>query len=181
MSRLLLVTIALCAALAMTTPAVAQRGVGEAEGIVRQGLQPPAVALVGVIEEVLIGPCHRTTGRAAVGAHALVRTEAHGTVNLHLGPAAALDALIDRLTVGMTVEVQAFRTDPMPDDALVARTVTVGDETFELRDDALRPHWAIGPGGGTRQGLGRGPGQGGAGPGAGIGSGSGPGAGPCWW
>ena len=177
MSRLLLFTIALCVTLTTTAPAVAQRGVGEAEGIVRQGLQPPAVALVGVIEEVLIGPCHRTTGRAAIGAHALVRTEAQGLVNLHLGPASSLDALIDRLTVGTVVEVQAFRTDPMPDDAVVARTVTVADETFELRDDALRPHWAIGPGGGVGQGSGTGMGRGGGGPAAGAGSG----AGPCWW
>ena len=146
MSRSLPVTVALLAALAIAGPAAAQRGVGEAEGIVRQGLQPSTVTLIGVVDDVLIGPCHRTTGRAAVGAHALVRTGTQGPVNLHLGPEAALDALLDRLTVGTEVQVEAFRTDLMPPDAFVARTVTVAGDTFELRDDSLRPHWALGPG-----------------------------------
>lgn len=185
MSRILNVMALALLAIVLAVPAVAQRGTGDSEGIVRQGIQPPLVPLAGTVEEVVIGPCHRTTGRAAIGAHVMLAT-GDGVLNLHLGPAAVLDDLVERLAVGTPVTVNAFRTDALPAGAYVAQEVTVGGDTFVLRDDILRPMWAIGPGGGRGRGGGFGAGQGlggGQGPGGGQGAGSGQGlgGGPCGW
>jgi hypothetical protein len=164
----------------MATPgsALAQKGLGDTEGIARQGLDLPVLDLSGVVDEVVTEQCAMTTGRAAIGAHMILKTPDDTILNIHLGPAAALAELLDSLRPGESVAVTAFRTDPMPANAYVARTITVGDMDFALRDDALRPNWQIRPTGrdgqGMNQGGGRGPGRGGAGTGMG-------GRGGCWW
>jgi hypothetical protein len=66
----------------------------------------------------------------------------------------------------------------MPENAYVAKSLTVSDTAFDLRDDNLRPHWAIGPRGacGSGRGVGRGRGHG-----PDQGRGARAGAGGCWW
>jgi hypothetical protein len=164
----------------MATPgsALAQKGLGDTEGIARQGLDLPVLDLSGVVDEVVTEQCAMTTGRAAIGAHMILKTPDDTILNIHLGPEAALAELLDSLRPGESVAVTAFRTDPMPANAYVARTITVGDMDFALRNDALQPNWQIRPTGrdgqGMNQGGGRGPGRGGAGTGMG-------GRGGCWW
>jgi hypothetical protein len=189
MNRRTLGTVALIATLAVAAPAAGQRGTGQTEGVARQPELPALTSLSGVVEEVQIDTCEMTTGRAAVGAHVLVGTEQDGTLNLHLGPAAAIEDLLAQLAPGVAIEAEVFRTERMPEDAYVAQAVTVDGESFTLRDDAtLRPRWAIGPDRqpGAGRGAGRGAGQGaGMGPGAGMGRASGGGqgraGGSCWW
>jgi hypothetical protein len=194
-NRLLIVLSIVFLSLIVAVPAPAQqRGMGDDEGLARQQVRPLARDLSGVVVAVEEGPCALTTGRATQGAHVILRTADQARVNLHLGPAAALPDLLARLKPGIAVRSSALWTDRMPDDSYVARTVVVGDDTFVLRDDALRPAWRMGPGGGGGQGYrmgmgmgqGMGPGQGqGMGPGQGQGmmrgSGNPGGPGPCWW
>jgi hypothetical protein len=108
--------------------------------------------------------------------HLIVQAETGKTINLHLGPAAALEDVLDQLSMGQQITFEAFRTDAMPQDAYVAKSLKAGDATFDLRDDGLRPNWAIaargGRGGGTGMGAGRGQGEG---------RGPGPGGGACYW
>lgn len=147
-----------------------QRGMGDDAGLARQRLQPLTTDIVGVVEAVEQAPCALTTGRAAEGAHVILRTSDRGRVNLHLGPVAALPDLLARLKPGMAITAAALWTDQMPDNAYVARTVTVGDRTFTLRDQAFRPAWRRGPGAGQGYGMGM------QGRRAGASS-----PGPCWW
>jgi predicted Fe-Mo cluster-binding NifX family protein len=67
------------------------------------------------------------------------------TVNVHLGPAAAVESVAKELSRGKEVKVEAFRTKKLEKGHYIARSVTVGDRTVELRDKNLRPKWA-GPG-----------------------------------
>ena len=169
-------TLILLLVLLFAMPAAAQKGMGEPTGVARQAVKPPIETMSGAIKNIKVGPCERTTGRSLQGVHLIVQAESGKTINLHLGPAAALDDVLDQLSAGQQVTFEAFRTDAMPQDAYVAKSLKIGDTTFELRDDNLRPNWAIaargGRGGGAGMGAGRGSGQGRR-PGAGGGS--------CYW
>ncbi|MDC7785294.1 hypothetical protein J2S22_000458 [Rhodoplanes tepidamans] len=149
--------VAVLAAALIGGTAWAQKGTGEASGMGRRADKPPIVSLSGTVKETKVGPCKLTTGRSSEGAHLIVQTRDR-TINLHLGPSAAVADVLKAAPAGQALAVQGFRTDRMPADAYVAKTVTVGDRTFTLRDDRLRPRWAAGRGGGRGQGFGRGPG-----------------------
>ncbi len=170
------VAMALLLGLLFAVPAAAQKGMGEPTGVGRQAVKPPIETMSGSIKDIKIGRCERTTGRSLEGVHLIVQTESGKTINLHLGPAAALEDVLDQLSAGEQVTFEAFRTDAMPQDAYVAKSLKAGDTTFDLRDDNLRPNWAIaaqgGRGGGPGMGAGRGPGQG---------RGPGRGGGACYW
>jgi hypothetical protein len=157
-------------------PAAAQKGMGEPTGVGQQAVKPPIEAMSGTIKDIKIGPCERTTGRSAEGVHLMVQAKDGKSINLHLGPTAALDDALDQLSAGQQITFEAFRTDAMPKDAYVAKSLRVGDTTFDLRDDNLRPKWAIAGQGG--RGAGRGPGMGAGGR---SGQGRGPGGGGCYW
>jgi hypothetical protein len=161
----------LCAMLAAS-----QKGIGEPTGVARQAVKPPIETMSGNIKDIKTGPCEQITGRSLEGVHLIVQAEAGKTINLHLGPAAALEDVLDQLSAGQQITFEAFRTDAMPQDAYVAKSLKAGDATFDLRDDSLRSNWAIaargGRGGGTGMGAGRGQGQG---------RGPGPGGGACYW
>ena len=162
--------------LLIAVPAAAQKGMGEPTGVARQAVKPPIETMSGTIKDIKTGPCERTTGRSLEGVHLIVQAETGKTINLHLGPAAALEDVLDQLSVGQQITFEAFRTDAMPQDAYVAKSLKAGDATFDLRDDNLRPNWAIA----ARGGRGGGPGMG-AGRGQGQGRGPGPGGGACYW
>jgi hypothetical protein len=147
---------------ALGSPAIAQKGAGEQTGIARQGLKLPIEAMSGTIKDIKIGPCEKTTGRAKEGAHLIVQAPDGRTINLHLGPTLALRDELKELTAGQQITFDAFRTDRMPKDAYIAKSIKAGDKVFALRNDDLRPRWAGGRGGGRGRGMGRG-------------------GGGCWW
>jgi hypothetical protein len=170
------VAVALLLVLIFAVPAAAQKGMGEPAGVAGQAVKPPIETMSGTIKDVKIGPCERTTGRSLQGVHLIVQADTGKTINLHLGPEAALEDVVDQLSAGQQITFEAFRTDIMPADAYVAKSLKMGDTTVDLRDDNLRPKWAIaaqgGRGGGPGMGAGRGQGQG---------RGPGPGGGGCYW
>lgn len=172
--------------------AFAQRGMGEPAGVAQQAVKPEVVSLSGEVLAVESGPCKKTTGRADVGSHFLLKTPKGRELNIHLGPAAAVHYIVVQLPVGQKVTVHAFRTTKMPKNHYVAQSLTFGSTTIRLRDENLRPFWARGnavsggQGGPQRaRGNGRGPhyGPGWGGPGRGYGrdgSGGRYGRGPGW-
>ena len=161
---------ALLLMLMFAAPAVAQKGMGEPTGVARQAVKPPIETMSGTIKDIKIGSCERTTGRSLQGVHLIVQADSGKTINLHLGPDAALEDIVDQLSAGQQITFEAFRTDIMPADAYVAKSLKMGDATFDLRDDNLRPKWSIAAQGGR-----------GGGPGMGAGRGQGPGGGGCYW
>ena len=169
-------------------PAHAQRGMGEQAGVGREAVKPEVVSLSGKVLAVETGPCKNTTGPADVGSHFLLKMPKGEKLNIHLGPAPAVDYVVEQLTVGKKVTVHAFRTAKMPDNHYVAQSLTLDGTTIRLRDEGLRPFWARGNGASSgrggpqygprmRQGL---PWRNGAGYGPGWGRGWGRGGGRGW-
>ncbi len=175
MRRAIRLSLSAIALATISSAALAQRGVGDDEGIVRSGVAVEPTAVTGTIVEVMQTTCEATTGRSPIGVHLVVETTDGESVNLHLGPLAAMDELLPALEAGDGVEAAAFRTEAMADGHYVARTLTIDDETVALRGDDLRPVWA-----GAGRTMARGPGLGG-GQGSGMPRGQGLGLGPCQW
>ncbi len=138
---------ALVAAMALAmSQAEAQKGTGEAAGVTGPVTR---AELVGTVTGTRTDRCAMTTGRAMIGSHVLFDSAGHGRVNLHLGPASAVDELVEALQPGTELTARAFRTENLPPGAYVAQTVTVGGTTYTLRDADLRPAWRVrGDGGG---------------------------------
>ncbi len=149
----------------------AQKGMGERTGVARSVAKPEVVSFSGKVLATETGPCEKTTGKAVVGSHFLLETAEGKKLNIHLGPADAVDHIVKQLTVGKEVTVRGFRTAKMPQDHYVAQSVAFGETTVRLRDEGLRPFWAQGSGlSRGRGGSGRGSGPGPAGPGYARGS-----------
>ncbi|QEG36106.1 DUF2202 domain-containing protein [Bythopirellula goksoeyrii] len=124
----------------------AQRGVGDPVGVAQQAVQPKVVSLSGTVKAIITEPCKMTTGRSEEGTHILLEPTTGGELNIHLGPTASVGSVADKLVVGQTVAVQAFRTDKLPEDNYVAQSISIGDDVIPLRDENLRPRWAGGRG-----------------------------------
>lgn len=124
-------------------PAHAQKGAGEETGVARKAARPEVVSLSGEVLATETGPCKNTTGPAVVGSHFLLKTPKGKKLNVHLGPAATVEYVVKQLTVGRKVTVRAFRTAKMPDNHYVAQWLTLDKTTIRLRDEALRPFWAL--------------------------------------
>jgi hypothetical protein len=173
MKNLLCITaISVLSTISFSMPASAQKGTGESTGIARQAVKPSLQTITGTIKDIKVGPCEQTTGRSAEGMHLIVQTQDSNIINLHLGPSSALDGAFRKLSVGQAITSEAFRTDRLPPDAYIAKSLKSGDTTLELRDDNLHPKWASGLG--TGQGLGMGAG-------GGAGQGQGKNRGACFW
>ncbi len=138
--------------LVAASPALAQHGIGEREGVARKAEKPEVVKLSGMIEEVRIHPCNQTTGRSELGVHWMIKSGGGETYNLHLGPAGEVDDALGLARVGDTVDARAFRTEPMIERHFAAVSIQVGDKSIELRDETLRPRWAGRPRDGWRRG-----------------------------
>ena len=143
MKKMSLTVVAVVFALGVSLPSVyAQRGVGDPEGVARQPAKPKVVSLSGKVLEVKTEPCKMTTGPSELGTHLMMKTSDGKTLNIHLGPADAVKFIAKELTPEMDVKVQAFRTKKTEKGQYIARSLTIGDRTTELRDKTLRPIWA---------------------------------------
>lgn len=129
-------------ALFVATTGQAQKGQGETEGLARQGATPEMEAIAGTLERVKTGPCEHSTGRAQVGTHLLIREDDGRVVNVHVGPSRAVRPFVNSLTTGDALEITAFRTELLPPDQYIAKTIRTDDETYTVRSDDLRPFWA---------------------------------------
>lgn len=122
--------------------AYAQKGMGDDTGVARRAIKPKLITLHGTVRAIESSSCPKTTGRATVGTHLLLESSEERVFNIHLGPAAETTAIVRKVPVGSSVTVTGFRTEAMPEDHYVAKSVAIGDTTFSLRDDDLRPRWA---------------------------------------
>jgi len=123
---------------------LAQRGMGDATGVARWDSSPALTTVSGEIVAIETHPCENTTGFATSGTHLHLKTSDGDELNVHLGWADAVKPIIDQIEVGDAATITAFRTEAMQEGHYVAQTVTVGEETFRLRDEFLRPTWAGG-------------------------------------
>jgi hypothetical protein len=134
---------AVCIPLLVSTMVHAQKGMGDPIGVARQGLKPSLVELSGTIVSVETHPCAKTTGRAVVGTHLIVKGADGQQYNLHLGPAYAVASLTESLQPGQAIEAVVFRTPQMPENQYVVSTLRLGaGKVVQLRDSSLRPSWS---------------------------------------
>lgn len=94
MKNMLTSIIAISLSLLFSGFAVAQKGMGDDTGIVRQGLTPSVTSISGELLEIKSGPCERTTGRARIGTHLIIQDKDGQELNIHLGPENAVDHVI---------------------------------------------------------------------------------------
>lgn len=119
-----------------------QRGMGNSQGVVRQGVETQRITLQGTVEEIITETCEKTTGPFNLGMHLLITAGEGKQYNVHLGPAVLVKDLVGPLKAGQSVTVQAFRTAIMPAEHFVAIVLTFDGMTVRLRDENLRPLWA---------------------------------------
>jgi len=124
-------------------PANGQKGIGTLTGMGHETDKPSIEKFIGELVEIKTGPCENTTGHAYIGTHLYVKSAVNeNLLNIHLGAAYAVEALISRIEVGQKIEVLGFRTEQMQTDHYIAKEVTSNGYTIQLRDDNLRPFWA---------------------------------------
>lgn len=171
-----LVALLLCGAL--TSDALGQRGAGRRQGVAQQVDKPTLETFTGTVAEIKIGPCEATTGRGLIGVHLMLDGDDDVAREVHLGPQAAVQDIVDSIAIGQTVSITGFHTDELAENVMVAKSITDDQQTFDLRNDSLQPVWA----GGVGRGAGRGPGAqfAGRGRGRGAGRGMGPGMQQGW-
>ncbi|MDJ0657115.1 MAG: hypothetical protein QNJ40_23350 [Xanthomonadales bacterium] len=150
MRRIGIVVVGFTVLMAMIpSPLNAQKGMGDQAGVAQQAVKPEVTRMSGTILEVQTGACENTTGKYPIGSHVLIQS-GDETYNVHLGPANAVDHVTAQLSVGTDVSFEVFRTDTMPADAVIAKSLTLGDRIIHLRDENLRPSWAYPRGAGRK-------------------------------
>ncbi len=142
--------------------AYAQKGMGDMEGVVRQGLRAPLVKLAARVIRVETHPCEQTTGPSPAGTHLIVAGGEGTEYNVHLGPADSVATIAKELKPGGQVEILAFRTVKLPKNHYVAVRLVLQDKgtVFHVRDSNLRPFWSERSNLGTVRGRGFGQGRG---------------------
>ena len=119
-----------------------QLGMGDSKGVAQQMLKPRLVRISGKLQEIKTHPCESTTGKAEIGTHLILKNKHGQELNIHLGPASAVSEAVKRLTVGMKLDLLGFRTDKMPPNQYVAKTLILTNHVIHLRSSDLRPYWA---------------------------------------
>jgi hypothetical protein len=95
------------------------------------------ITLTGTVSEVILpkNPMGWT------GVHLKLDT-ADGVRSVHLGPAAYLEERGFSFNVGDRIEVLGSQVKIQGEDAVLARTVGLGERRLVLRDKSGRPRWA---------------------------------------
>jgi len=125
-----------------TSTAPGQLGMGDNKGIVQQRLKPRLVCMSGKLQEIKTHPCENTTGKAEIGTHLILKDKHGRELNIHLGPAPAVSETVKSLTVDTKLDLVGFRTDKMPPNHYVAKTLILPNNIIHLRDSDLRPYWS---------------------------------------
>lgn len=122
----------------------AQKGTGNDSGIARSNTTYGIEQISGELQEIINEPCTETTGKYSEGTHLLVKTGDGNkqTLNVHLGPASVVSDMTDQLKTGKEIQIKVFSTNDLPDNQYIAQEFSVNGETYELRDENLRPFWA---------------------------------------
>ena len=93
------------------------------------------VKVKGVIEEI------REVPGSFEGTHLVVKTDSK-TVLVHVAPADFLKEIDTSFNKGEQVEVVGCKAPDAPEEEILAREITVGQNTTTLRDDKGIPVWA---------------------------------------
>ncbi len=137
----ILITVVL---LALSSMGYTQRGVGNNTGIAGSNSVTEIDQVSGKLQKIVTERCTQTTGRYSDGTHLLVKTDQGKTrtLNVHLGPTSVVSDITDQLTIGEEIKLEVYSTEDLPDNHYVAKEVTGGGKSHEIRDSNLKPFWA---------------------------------------
>jgi predicted Fe-Mo cluster-binding NifX family protein len=107
----------------------------------KQAAKPLLVSLSGELLKVNRKSDTPPARCSSFGVHLSVKTHDGRTVDIYLGPAAAVDFVTAGLSHGAKVDVNGFQSRGTDKLRYVAQSLTIGDKTVELRDEDLRPVW----------------------------------------
>jgi len=93
------------------------------------------IKIKGTVEEI------REVPGQWEGIHLVVKTQS-STVLVHVGPSAFLKEMDTAFKTGDVVEVKGSKAPNTTEEEILAREVTVGNNTVVLRDDKGIPIWA---------------------------------------
>lgn len=119
-----------------------QMGMGDSKGVVQQRLKPPLIRISGKLQEIKTHLCENTTGKAELGTHLILKDRHGRELNIHLGPASAVSEAVKQLKVGRKLDLLGFRTEKMPPNHYVAKTLILANHLIQLRGSDLRPYWS---------------------------------------
>jgi len=125
-----------------TPAALGQLGMGDSKGIVQQRLKPRLIRVSGRLQRIETHPCESTTGKAELGTHLILKDKDGRELNIHLGPTSEVSKIVKQLTVSTRLDLLGFRTDKMPRNHYVAKTLIFPNHIIQLRDSDLRPYWS---------------------------------------
>jgi len=125
-----------------TAIAPGQLGMGDSKGIAQQRLKPRLIHISGKLQEIKTHPCENTTGKAELGTHLILKDMHDQELNIHLGPAPSVSETVKRLTIGTKLDLLGFRTEKMPPNHYVAKTLILANHIVQLRGSDLRPYWS---------------------------------------
>jgi len=128
MKRALIIFVVSLSLLAWTSSIFAQRGMGDHVGVAQEAPRP-IVTLEGEICSIETHPCERTTGESSLGTHLILKST-NAELNIHLGPADAVQHVADLMTSGDLVRVRAFQTENMPKNNYAAQSITFEGKRF---------------------------------------------------
>ena len=128
--------------LTWTATAPGQLGMGDNKGVAQQRVKPRLVRISGKLKDIKTRPCENTTGKAELGTHLILKDKHGQELNIHLGPSPSVSEAIKRLTVGTKLDLLGFRTEKIPPNHYVAKTLILANHLIQLRSSDLRPYWS---------------------------------------
>lgn len=138
-AQLPFIALAVSMTVLLGSSAFAQRGQGRQGGrIYNPNTEATITGTVDAVEHVTPP---RGGGRSPGGVHVTLKTGTE-SIEVHLGPAAYLKSKHFDIEKGDTLKIVGSRVTLDGQPALIARTVTMGDQTVTLRDESGRPMWA---------------------------------------
>ncbi|MGW9686375.1 hypothetical protein [Flagellimonas sp. 2504JD1-5] len=133
-------SVLLICSISIITTVHSQKGMGELEGVSRNGSKYELVTLKGTVTEIKKESCKYTTGKSLSGTH-LIMNSNDTILNIHLGPTNKVhNFVID--SKGDQIQIVAFRTKKLPKGHFIAKELDYNNSHLELRDKNLKPFWA---------------------------------------
>ena len=119
---------------------------GQVENSVDQ--EPPTqieeqdlITLSGKIRAIKTKLCERNQGGSRVCFHLTVLTSQQKEIDLHLGAKDIVGKVVNQLAVNQILAFDAFRSQQMPENSYIAKTLSLDDRVIHLNNDVTTPNW----------------------------------------
>jgi len=128
----------------VTSSGFAQKGTGNSSGVAKNYSSSIVTELSGELKKIVNEPCKKTTGRYSYGTHLFIETlnTRKRTLNIHVGPTEEIKRITENLKTGQQIEMMVFKTDDLPENQFIVKSLKVKGKLYTLRNEDLKPFWA---------------------------------------